>query len=225
MAGRVRAWANLGGLAFAVLAVIGVAMLFDGPTEGSPAKMADWYGSSSNRTQLNIGWALAGLALFFLVWFVGAARERIAAAERADGESTFLATMVTIGGSVFAAVAFCAIGIAGGIKTMSDDTYHHQVYSGVIHAAGDASYIMLVGGGAGMAAMIFAMAAAILSFGLAPRWVGWFGVVAGVAAIFSLFFFTMILWLLWVAVASVAMFVRARSTAGTRTSRAAAVTG
>ena len=61
--------------------------------------------------------------------------------------------------------------------------------------------------------MIFAVAAAALSYGLLPRWVGWFGVVAGIAAIFSLFFFTMIVWLLFLAVASVMLYARAPSTA------------
>jgi hypothetical protein len=223
MAG-LRVWANLAGVAFAVLAVVGAALLFDGPTDKSPAEMAAWYGSSSHRSHLNIGWVLVGLAIFFLVWFVGAAREHVARAERAaGGETAFLSTIVTIGGTVFAAVAFCVIGIADGIKTMSDDTYHHEVYSGVIHAANDAGYIMLVGGAVAMATMIFALSAAVLSFGLAPRWLGWFGVVAGVAAIFSIFFFTMLLWLLWVAVASVALFVRARA-AGTAPAHAASAT-
>ena len=94
---------------------------------------------------------------------------------------------------------------------MSDDTYHHQVYSGVIHAAGDASYVMLASGGAALSAMIFAISAAILSFGFLPRWLGWFGVVAGVAALFSIIFFPMFIWLLWIAVTSVMLFLRARS--------------
>jgi hypothetical protein len=59
-----------------------------------------------------------------------------------------------------------------------------------------------------MGSMIFALALAAFSFGMLPRWVGWFGVVAGVAAIFSLFFFTMLVWLLWLAVASVMLYVR-----------------
>jgi hypothetical protein len=112
---------------------------------------------------------------------------------------------------VFVAAGVCQIGIADGIKTMSDDTYHHQVYSGLIHAAGDASYIILAGSGVAMASMIFAIALAIFAYGLLPRWVGWFGVVAGVAAIFSLFFFTMLVWLLWLAVASVLLYTRSSS--------------
>lgn len=212
MAARLRAWSSLGGIAFTVLAVVGAIFLYDGPQGSSPVKMAAWYGNGSNRTHLNIGWVLAGLALLCLIWFVAGVRERIAVAERADTPgASFLTTLVTIGGTVFVAAGVCQIGIADGVKAMSDDTYHHQVYSGVIHAAGDASYIILAGSGIAMASMIFALALAIFAFGLLPRWVGWFGVVAGVAAIFSLFFFTMLVWLLWIAVASVMLYQRAPS--------------
>jgi hypothetical protein len=176
--------------------------------------MTAWYSSSSNRTHINIGWVLTGLALLSLFWFVAAVRERVALAERADAANgSFLSTLVTMGGTVFVAAGVCQIGIASGIKTMSDDTYHHQVYSGLIHAAGDASYVILAGSGIAMASMIFALAAAALSLGVLPRWVGWFGIVAGVAAIFSLFFFTMLVWLLWLAVASVLLYVRSPTTA------------
>jgi hypothetical protein len=204
-----RAWSSLGGIAFTVLAVVGAIFLYDGPQGSSPAKMAAWYGSSAHRTHINIGWVLTGLALLCLIWFVAGVRERVAMAEHADTPgASFLSTLVTVGGTVFVAAGVCQIGIAGGIKTMSDDTYHHQVYSGVIHAAGDASYVILAGSGIAMASMIFALALAIFAFGLLPRWVGWFGVVAGIAAIFSLFFFTMLVWLLWIAVASVMLFLR-----------------
>jgi hypothetical protein len=105
---------------------------------------------------------------------------------------------------------------------MSDDTYHHQVYSGVIHAASDATYILVVTAGAGMAALIFATAVAVRRYGILPRWVGWFGFVAGVAAIFSVIFFTMLVWLLWVAVASVLLFLQSRPEAAARREPSAA---
>ena len=212
MEGRLRAWSSLAGLAFSVLVVIGAMLLFDGPEGSSPAKMAAWYGSSSNRNHVNIGWILAGLAVFFFVWFVGAVRDQVASHETAgSGNRSLLSTVVTVGGAATAAVLLCLIGITDGVRTMSDDTYHHQVYSGVIHAAGDASYVMLASGGAALSAMIFAISAAILSFGFLPRWLGWFGVVAGVAALFSIIFFPMFIWLLWIAVTSVMLFLRARS--------------
>lgn len=210
MAARLHAWSSLGGIAFTVLAVIGAIFLYDGPQASSPAKMTAWYSSSANRTHVNIGWVLAGLAFLCLIWFVASVRERVATAERAAAPGgSFLATLVAIGGTVFVAAGICQIGIADGIKAMSDDTYQHQVYGGLVHAAGDASYVILAGSGVAMASMIFAIALAIFSFGLLPRWVGWFGVVAGVAAIFSLFFFTMLVWLLWIAVVSVMLYRRA----------------
>jgi hypothetical protein len=216
VAATLRAWSSLGGIAFTVLVVVGAALLFDGPSDASPDKMTSWYQSSSNRTHINIGWILAGLGLLCLIWFIAAVREQIAAAEAADRAGSFLSTLVVLGGAVFVAAAICVIGIAAGTKTMSDDTYQHQVYSGVIHAANDVAYVVLCSSGVAIASLIFAVSAASFSFEVLPRWVAWFGVFAGVCAIFSIFFFTMLVWLLWIAVASVVLFVRSRAAVGTR---------
>lgn len=208
MASRgLRLWSSLCGLVFVVLVVVGAMFIFDGPSDSSPAKMTAYYGSSSHRTHINIGWILTGLGLFALIWFVAALRERIRESEQGD---SFLSTVVLVGGTVYVAVAMAGIAIADGIRTMSDDTYKHQVYSGVIHAAGDASYILVVTAGAAMAALIFAASVAVRRYAILPRWVSWFGFVAGVAAIFSVIFFTMLLWLLWVGVASVMLFLASR---------------
>jgi hypothetical protein len=210
MAGR--AWASLSGLVFVVLAVVGSLLLFDGPSDSSPAKMTAYYGSNSNRWHINVGWILTGLGLFALIWFVGALRERIRMSELASPqEGTFLSTIVLIGGTAYIAIAMAAIALEDGVKTMSDDTYRHRVYSGVIHAANDATYIMVVTAGAAMAALIFAAAVAARRYAILPGWVGWFGFAAGVAAILSVIFFTMLVWLLWIAVASVTLFLAARS--------------
>ncbi|HEY6836336.1 MAG TPA: hypothetical protein VI142_07675, partial [Gaiellaceae bacterium] len=135
MQGRGARWSSLSGLVFVVLAVIGSALLFDGPGDSSPSKMAAWYGNSSHRHHINIGWILTGLGLFSLIWFVAAVRERVRESEQAaQEEGTLLSTIVLVGGTVYIAVAMAGIAVADGIRTMSDDTYHHQVYSGVIHA-------------------------------------------------------------------------------------------
>lgn len=213
MAGRgLRLWSTLTGLVFVVLAVVGSALIFDGPSDSSPAKMTAWYGSDSNRWHIHLGWILTGLGLFALIWFVAAVRERIRASELAAPEDgTLLSTLALVGGTVYVALAMAAVALTDGIKTMSDDTYQHTVYSGVIHAANDASYLLVVTGGAAMAVLIFAVSIAVRRYAILPRWVGWFGFVAGVAAIFSIVFFTMLLWLLWIAVASVALFLAVKS--------------
>ena len=217
---RLQRWSFLAGLVGVVLFVVGAILMFDGPNSSSPAKMTAWYRSSSHRTQIHIGWILFGLGLFFFVWFVAALREQVSLHERADGRpGGFLSGVVTIGGAAFAAAGISVAGIATGIKTMSDDTYHHEVYSGVIHGANDTTYqILVTGGGAALAALIFAVAAAILGYGMLPRWAGWFGVIAGIAAIFSVIFFTMIVWLLWIAVISVLLFTRRTPTVTTTAS-------
>jgi hypothetical protein len=212
MQGRGARWSSLSGLVFVVLAVIGSALLFDGPGDSSPSKMAAWYGNSSHRHHINIGWILTGLGLFSLIWFVAAVRERVRESEQAaQEEGTLLSTIVLVGGTVYIAVAMAGIAVADGIRTLSDDTYHHQVYSGVIHAAGDASYLLVATAGAAMGALIFATAIAARRYAILPSWISWFGFVAGVAAIFSVIFFTMLLWLLWIAVVSVALFLTSRS--------------
>jgi hypothetical protein len=218
-----RLWSSLAGLVFVVLAVAGSALLFDGPSDSSPAKMTAWYQSSSNRAHVNIGWILVGLGLFALIWFVAALRERVRESEQAAQEQgTFLSTIVLVGGTVYIALAMAGIAVADGIKTMSDDTYQHQVYSGVIHAASDASYLLVTTGGAAMGALIFATSIAIRRYAILPRWVSWFGYVAGVCAIASLIFFTMLLWLLWIAVASVMLFLASRPAAAARREPSAA---
>lgn len=218
--GGLRLWSSLCGLVFVVLAVVGSILLFDGPSDSSPAKMTAYYTSSSHRAHINIGWILTGLGLFALIWFVAALRERVRESEQ---EGTFLSTVVLVGGTVYVAVAMAGIAIADGIKTMSDDTYHHQVYSGVIHAANDGTYILVVTAGAAMASLIFATSVAVRRYAILPRWVGWFGFVAGVAAIFSLVFFTMLVWLLWIAVASVSLFLASRPEGAPRREPSAAM--
>jgi hypothetical protein len=213
MAGRgLRVWSSLSGLVFVVLAVVGALLIFDGPSDSSPAKMTAYYGKASNRLHINIGWILTGLGLFALIWFVAAVRERVRESELARPEDgTLLSTIVLVGGTVYVAVAMAGIAVADGIRTMSDDTYHHRVYSGVIHAAGDASYILVVTAGAAMAALIFATSIAVRRYAILPSWLGWFGFVAGVAAIFSVIFFTMLVWLIWVGVASITLFLSTRT--------------
>jgi hypothetical protein len=208
-----RAWGSLCGLLYVVLFVIGSILLFSGPNgeNDSQAKYAAYYNQSGHRDRFNIGWILVGLGLFFLIWFITALRETVREIyrDRADGDG-MLGLLVTSGGTIYVAVAMVAIGLADGVKTMSDDTYHHQVYSGIIHAANDASYIIHVTGTAGLAAMISAFSIAILNRGVLPRWLGWFGILAAVAALASLIFFTMIVWLAWIAVTSLIVFSRSR---------------
>jgi hypothetical protein len=212
--GRTRSiarWTALAGAAYVVLFVVGVILLFSGSPSGDdpPAKVIQWYSDSGHRDRINVGWILAGLGIFFFLWFVATLRRAVMSV---DGEG-ILASVVTIGGSVYAAVAFASLAVNAGIRTMSDDTYQHRVFPDLIHAADDVGYVMHATGAAGLGAMIIALSLAFMWGGVWPKWAGWLGIVVGILAIGAIFFFTQWLFLLWILVVSILMFMRGVPTA------------
>lgn len=204
-------WAALGGVAYVVLFVVGVILFFGSSpdTSSAPAKIIAYYSDSGHRDRMNFGWIVAGLGLFCFLWFLGALRQTI---RRLEGNDGFLTSLTTIGGVVYAALALAALAVNTGIRTMSDDTYHHQVYPGLIHAADDASWVLHASGGAGAAAMIIAASLAGMRARAVPGWAGWLGIVAGILSLALIVFFPWFVLAIWVLVVSIGMFVRAGRT-------------
>jgi hypothetical protein len=212
--GRTRSvarWTALGGAAYVVFFVIGVILLFSGSPSGDdpPAKVIQWYSDSGHRDRINIGWVVAGLGIFFFLWFVATLRRAVISVD----DEGILTSVVTIGGGVYAAVAFASIAVNSGIRTMSDDTFRHQVYPDLIHAADDVGYVMHATGAAALGAMIIAFSLALMWGGVWPKWAGWLGVVVGILAIGAILFFTQWLFLLWILVVSIVLFMRGVPTA------------
>ena len=204
-------WTALAGAAYVVFFVVGTILLFSGAPDGDapPAKVIQWYSDSGHRDQINIGWILVGLGIFFFLWFAATVRRAVMAV---DGEG-ILTAVVGIGGGVYAAVAFAAVALNSGIRTMSDDTFQHRVYPDLIHAANDAGYVMHATGAAALGAMIIAMSLAFMWGAVWPTWAGWLGVAVGILAIAAILFFTQWLFLLWILVVSILMFLRGLPTA------------
>jgi hypothetical protein len=200
-------WASLGGILYVVLFVIGTILLFSGSPNGdaSPAKVIAYYSDSGHRDRIDIGWLVSGLGVFFFLWFLSSLRRMV---RRHEGEDGFLTALTTIGGVVYGSLALVALGLNAGVRTMSDDTYHHQVFPGLIHAANDASYVIHATGGAGASAMIIAASLAAMRAGVVRSWVGWLGVVAGILALVTIFFFPQAAIGLWILVVSGLMFFR-----------------
>jgi hypothetical protein len=200
-------WAALGGILYVVLFIIGVIVMFDGEpgSDASPAKVIAYYSKSSHRDKVGIGWIIAGLGILSFLWFLAALRQAIRRLEGGDG---FLTALTTIGGAVYATLAFAAIAVNMGIRTMSDDTYHHTVYPGLIHAADDASYVLHATGGAGASAMILAATIAAMRARSVPVWVAWLGIIAGLLALISILFFPQLAIAIWILVVSGGMFIR-----------------
>jgi len=200
-------WAALGGILYVIFFIVGTILLFSGSPNGdaAPAKVIAWYSDSGHRDRLNIGWIVSGLGVFFFLWFLSSLRRTI---RRLEGEDGFLTALTTIGGAVYATLAFAALAVNNGIRTMSDDTYHDQVFPGLIHAANDAGYVLHATGGAGASAMIIAASLAARRAAAVPSWATWLGIVAGILALASIAFFPQAAIAIWILVVSGGMFVR-----------------
>jgi len=208
-------WAALGGVLYVILFVIGTILLVGDEPDGdaSPGEVIRFYSDSGHRDRITLGWALVGLGLFFFLWFLVALRQALI---RLVGEG-FIATLATVGGAVYAALALAGIGVNMAIKTMSDDTYRHQVYPPLIHAANDAGYVLHSTGGVGVGTMMIAASLAVVQTRVLPAWLGWVGVAAGIIALASIVFFPWFLIALWLLAASAILFA-----AGSRARGAAA---
>jgi hypothetical protein len=177
------------------------------PDSGSaPAKIIAYYSDSGHRDRMNIGWALGALGVFFFLWFLSALRQGVRRLEADDG---FLTGLTAIGGVVYATLSLAALAVDAGIRTMSDDTYHHTVYPGLIHAADDVSWVLHASGGAGVGAMIIAASLAALRARAVPTWAGWLGILAGILGLLLIVFFPWFVVAIWILVASIGMFLRA----------------
>lgn len=199
-------WSALGGVAFVVLFIIGLYFMFNGEPDLSapPAEVIEYFGDSGNRDQVNVGWLFAGLGLIFFLFFVASLRQTVS---RFDGDG-ILGTLTALGGGIYAALALSAVALETAIRTMSDDTYQNQVYPELIHAAGDAGYVIHATGGAALGVMILAASIAFIRSGVVPKWAGWLGVVAALAALATIIFLPAFLWLTWIVVVSVVLFVK-----------------
>lgn len=199
-------WSGLGGIAYVVLFVIGTLVAHAGtPKAGaSAAKVIHYYSSSSHRDRIALGWLLAVLGVFFFLWFLAALRQAV---RRLAGDGV-LGMLTTVGGIVYASLTLAAFSVDAAVRTMSDDTYQHTVYPGLIHAANDSWYVLHSAGGAGAAAMMIASSLALLAAAKVPQWLAWLGVVAGISALVSIFLVPWFVIAVWLIVASV-LVVRA----------------
>jgi hypothetical protein len=198
------AWAGLGGILYAVLFVVGAILALGGAPDGdaAPAKVIRYYSDSGHRGRISVGWILIVLGVFFFLWFLG----RLWQVVRGFDTVGVLSLVVAVGGAVYAALTLAGIALNVGIRTMSDDTYHHQVFPELIHAAGDASYVIHASGGIGVGAMMIAASVAALRAGALPGWVGWLSVAFGIIALFSVLFFPQFAILIWMLVAGWLVF-------------------
>jgi hypothetical protein len=202
--GGLQQWAGLAGIAYVALFIGGSILAFSGQpdTDSPPAKIIAYYSKGSHRDKISVGWILAGLGLLAFIWFLAALRQYL---RDLDGGG-FLSTLTLIGGGVYASLSLTGFALNTAIKTMSDDTFRHQVYPDLIHAADDAGYVIHATGGVGAGTMMIAATLAASKAGRLPGWAAWLGVISGILAVGSIFFFPQALIAIWIIVAAVLLF-------------------
>jgi hypothetical protein len=194
-------WAGLGGVLYVILFVVGILIVSSGQPDGdaTPTKVIAYYSKGSHRDKIHIGTLLIIIGVFFLIWFVAALRQVV----RSYAGDGLLTTVATIGGAIYAALTLAAFAANDAIKTMSDDTYRHQVFPELIHLADDLSYVLHSFGGVAAGAMMVAASLAALQARALPAWLCWLSVVAGISGIVSFFFIPWIVIGVWLIVAGI----------------------
>jgi hypothetical protein len=197
-------WGGLGAVAYVVLFAGGSILAYAGqPDTGDPpGKLISYYGDSGHRDKITIGWLIIVVGVFFFLWFLGALRQFL---RRIDDQG-MLPAVATVGGAVYAALTLAGRSVDMAIKTMSDDTFHHQVYPELIHAADDAGYVLHAAGGAGLGALMISASLAAWKAARIPIWAVWLSIVFGVLAVFSIFFIPLFLNAIWLLVAGFLLF-------------------
>jgi hypothetical protein len=200
----------LGGAVFVVLLVVGSIVTFSGQVGGDnpPERVAAYWSDSGHRSKSHVGWILVCLGILAFLWFVAALRRRVQDHDP-DG---MLGGLVGIGGTVYAVCTLVGFSLEEAIKTMSDDTFHRQVFPELIHAADDAGWVIHAAGGVGIATLIIAASIAARQAGRIPSWLSIVSIVIGVISLALIVFFPIFLMLLWVLVTSIAMYVRSGRT-------------
>jgi hypothetical protein len=198
-------WGGLAAVAYVVLFVGGSILAYSGqPDTGDPpAKLISYYGDSGHRDKIALGWLIILVGVFFFLWFLGALRQFL---RRIDDQG-MLPAVATIGGGVYASLTLAGRSVDMAIKTMSDDTFRHQVFPELIHAADDAGYILQAAGGVGLGALMISASLAVWWAARIPNWAAWVSVVFGVLAVFSVFFIPLFLNAIWLLVAGFLLFL------------------
>lgn len=179
-----RGWDRLGaslGIVFVALqlgigAMVGAAPALDAPPAEIQSYLVD------EGTNVLLAATMGALSAFFFLWFLGALRTFLRAAEGTPGSLSTLvfgAGLVTI--TLATAATLPAVALAWGDTAEIVDL-------GSVQAVWNLNTLALVPIGGSAGAFCLAAAVVVLRARLTPAWVGWLGVLAGVVSVIATFF-------------------------------------
>ncbi|MFF3914440.1 hypothetical protein ACFYZB_13275 [Streptomyces sp. NPDC001852] len=156
--------AGLAGVVFALLLAAAIVLVRLGLPQGAGAATAQGFTNSARRGALQTALALVPFAGIFFLWFMGAIRAHVGAAE-----DRFLATVFLGSGLVFTATMFGAAAAAGAVLSVA-----HPAGTAPAPASWDFgrhfAYTMMVGYAMRMAAVFVSVVSAIgHRLGVLPR--------------------------------------------------------
>ena len=200
--------AAIAGIAFSVLLGTAFALIRIAVPE-DPNDAATWLDDSTRRHLVVIALNLIPFSGIAFVWFIGAVRDRIGAAEDRFFATVFLGT-----GLLFVAMIFAAGAIAGGLIAAEAQRGTAPI-SPQVWAVGRHATFLLVSVYAMKMAGAFAIVTTTIGHRLdiLPRWLTGTGLVVGVALLFTVEAFAWVEFLFptWVLVLSVYLLVKSPS--------------
>jgi hypothetical protein len=177
-----RRWERLGaeaGIAFVVLVMVGIFLPGKQPDQNATGTQLINY-INDHRSSLRWSVVLFSVATVCLLFFLATLRARLSEAEGGHNE---LATAAVVGG-VFAAAANMLGGLTWCLSFFREGA---ALAPSTVRSMWDANQIGGMFGNAGIAVLMGAVAAVVLSTGLLPRWVGWLSAPVSVVCVVSLF--------------------------------------
>jgi hypothetical protein len=190
-------WAPLSGLAAAALFVLGFAIA--GDAGDNSQEIAEWYGDSGNRAQVQVAWFLFAAGILFLIWFLWTLRNWLLAVE---GGLTGLATLAFAAGIVSVPLWFMANSLFAA-PTLDYDRAEFDADAAQLLGAG--GYWAFVAAQMVFAVTLFATALVAFRTGVFPAWFAWTTLVVGLILLFAIAFIPFFFFMAWLIGASALM--------------------
>ena len=191
--------ARVGGICaalFAVLFVIGIALLTDSPDSDAPdADYTKYVNDSGNLVRNITGAYFVIVALLVFLIFLSAIYRRL---RNAEGDDGFSSLVVLVSGIMFVAMAMggtvLLVSVAGAIKFGSTPEPSPEI-ARFLPQAGFG--FLLLCGGLSAALMSAVISFLILRTRTLPVWLGYTGFIAALAMVFAFIFIPAVLFVLW----------------------------
>jgi hypothetical protein len=161
-----------GGIVFAVLSIVGFAIVIPKPPDldSSAARIAAYY--VDHQDAIRVGLTIAGIGLFFFLWFLGSLRSAFAAAEGGNARLTSVAYGAGLVGTAVLMVGIAAAEVAA---FRPDD-----VSPDVTRAFNDLFVVLGAPATSALAAFFAATAAIGFRHRALPGWAAWISAIAAV---------------------------------------------